>query len=530
MKCKFFFLLSALIAISFSVKANNLTISNTSYDGANTITFDLSWENSWRTSTTQPYNYDGVWIFVKVRECTEKNLGSPSAYTHAWLSTTASDHSATASTGGETLTLEVGTTAIDGSDRGMGIFVYQTADVTEATNISTTVTLTWDKSTQAGEMDEIDDADNYDVQVFGVEMVNIPQGEYYLGDGSSQYCFENEDGDPIAITSEGSLYAEDTYNRMLTDSTGGSANIGADFPKGYNDFWIMKYEITQYQYAEFLNTITPDQANERTTDDLFTMTTRTYVMSNSTSIASRQAIILDPEGDVRTDRFYVNFDNDYTYNESSDGLGIACNYLSLRDVLAYLDWAALRPLTELEYEKACRGPKSPQAGEYAWGNVAVTSIGGVSNPGKVNEIAINSGTGLCCYNGTSGGASGPMRVGFAATASTNRTQAGCSYYGVMELSGNVREPYVSFYNSTDISNTFNGESGDGELDESGYQNVDSWPSNTGDADFSTFLAKGGDWSNSTTYLQVSQRRYNSSYEADNWVSTRNSVFGGRGGR
>ena len=30
-------------------------------------------------------------------------------------------------------------------------------------------------------------------------------------------------------------------------------------------------------------------------------------------------------------------------------------YISWPDLLAYADWAALRPITELEYEKAARG-------------------------------------------------------------------------------------------------------------------------------------------------------------------------------
>ncbi len=527
MKYKFFFLISALLLLSLFTKANNLSISNTSYDGANTITFDLSWENSWRTSTTQPYNYDGVWIFVKVRECTEKNTGYPAGFTHAWLSTNTSDHSATNSTGGEALTIEMGTTEIDGTDRGMGIFIYQTADVTVATDISTTVTLTWDKTTQAGEMDEIDASDNYDVQVFGVEMIYVPQGDFYLGDGSSSHCFEDASGDPYHVTSENSFTVSGTLNRTIVETTG---NVGADFPKGWDGFWIMKYEISQYQYAEFLNSITPEQDDERTETSLFTMTSRYYVMSNATTVNYRQGIILDPEGDVRSDRFYVNLDNDYNYNEDEDGLGIACNYLSLRDVLAYLDWAALRPLTELEYEKACRGIKSSQDYEYAWGSVGLTQIDGIINSGEADEQAISSGVGLCAYGGSGYGASGPMRVGYAATASTNRAQAGCSYYGVMDLSGNVYEPYVSFYSSTDVANSFTRLSGDGELDSLGYHNVATWPSNASDADFATFLPKGGSWNHASYCLRVSRRDEEEIYTDDTYVSSRSATLGGRGGR
>ena len=45
-----------------------------------------------------------------------------------------------------------------------------------------------------------------------------------------------------------------------------------------------------------------------------------------------------------------------------------CNYLSWDDAMAYADWAALRPMTELEFTKACRGDKEPAFHERPWGN------------------------------------------------------------------------------------------------------------------------------------------------------------------
>lgn len=511
-----------------TVQANNLTISNTNYDGNETITFDLSWENSWRTSVSQPYNYDGIWIFVKVRECTQKNLGSPSGFTHAWLSTNSADHSATNSApGGEALTIEVGNTNIAATPRGMGIFIYQTNDVSDATDISTSVTIKWEKAIQAGAMSEIDIADNYDVQVFGVEMIYIPQGDFYLGDGASSNCFQDASNNPYLVTSEASFTVSGTNNRTINPAAG---NINANFPKGWGAFWIMKYEITQQQYAEFLNTITPTQAQERTNEDIFTITGRRYVMSDNGGIVYRQGIMLEPSGDTRTDRFYVNMDNDNNFGEAEDGLGIACNYLSLRDVFAYLDWAALRPLTELEYEKSCRGSIYPQLNEYAWGSVGISEIQGIVNSGQTNERAIASGVGLCNYGGGAAGASGPMRVGFAATSSTNRSEAGCSYYGVMDLTGNIDEPYISFYASTAVSNLFTGESGDGEISAAGYHDVVTWPSNSGDADFATCLSKGGSWAHGSNVIQVSRRNEEEYYDNNDYVSTRQQYFGGRGGR
>ena len=65
------------------------------------------------------------------------------------------------------------------------------------------------------------------------------------------------------------------------------------------------------------------------------------------------------------------------------------NYMTWTDLLAYLDWSCLRPMTEFEYEKICRGPVYPVANEYAWGNQTYTladaNTGLISNLGQINE-------------------------------------------------------------------------------------------------------------------------------------------------
>jgi formylglycine-generating enzyme required for sulfatase activity len=534
MKVSKFIFLILFTSLFLSIKANNLSISNISYDNLSyEITFDLSWENSWRRNASIPFNYDGIWLFVKVRECTQKILGNPTGYTHAWLSTTGSDHSASnSSPGGEALTIEVGTTDIGATPRGMGVFLYRTADG-GTSDISTSVTLKWDKATQAGEMAEIDLADDYDISVFGIEMIYIPQDSYYLGDGGSNNCFHDYAGGTSTayqISSENSFNVSGTYNRTIDDPAGSAVN--ASFPKGYDAFWIMKYEISQSQYAEFLNTLTYQQVESRTQDEVFSLIGKRYVMSDQGYVYYRQAICFTTTGDKRLDKFGVDFNDNDIMDETNDGGGIACNYLSLRDIMAYLDWAALRPLTELEYEKACRGTLSPILNENAWGNGSELQVGAIINSGLPNEIASNSGVGLCNYGGAVGNM--PMRCGYAATNSTNRTRAGATYYGVMDMSGNLHEPYVSFYDNAANSNNFDGSYGDGELDATGFQNVSGWPAHAGDADVNHFIAKGGNSNRGEAHLRISDRRLdggsNYRYDTQAYVTSRNVYGGGRGGR
>ncbi|MCW3109528.1 MAG: hypothetical protein JWQ09_4034, partial [Segetibacter sp.] len=71
---KKFFILTSLLALNISVvKANNIQVENVSLAGQNTtshfsmVMFDVSWENSWRTSSNES-NYDGAWVFVKFRK------------------------------------------------------------------------------------------------------------------------------------------------------------------------------------------------------------------------------------------------------------------------------------------------------------------------------------------------------------------------------------------------------------------------------------------------------------------------------
>lgn len=44
------------------------------------------------------------------------------------------------------------------------------------------------------------------------------------------------------------------------------------------------------------------------------------------------------------------------------------------DMMAFLDWAGLRPYTELEYTKACRDPLEPIPLEYPWNTGSADTI------------------------------------------------------------------------------------------------------------------------------------------------------------
>lgn len=71
---KKFSALVALLLAATILKANNIQVSNISItqntgQGYRLISFNCSWENSWRTYTNEA-NMDGAWIFVKFRKKT----------------------------------------------------------------------------------------------------------------------------------------------------------------------------------------------------------------------------------------------------------------------------------------------------------------------------------------------------------------------------------------------------------------------------------------------------------------------------
>ena len=161
-------------------------------------------------------------------------------------------------------------------------------------------------------------------------------------------------------------------------------------------------------------------------------------------------------------------------------------------------------MTELEFEKACRGTLAPVANEYAWGNTSITAATTISDTENGTETITNSGAN-CCYSAqtfTGGdGGQGPLRCGIFAESATTREQAGASYYGIMELSGNLGEHSVTVGNGT--GRGFTGVHGNGSLDSNGDANVSNWPGT--DAIGSGF--RGGGWDDDASYVRVSDRNY-----------------------
>jgi formylglycine-generating enzyme required for sulfatase activity len=275
----------------------------------------------------------------------------------------------------------------------------------------------------------------------------------------------------------------------------------------------MKYEISQQQYVDFLNTLTYTQQATRTaTAPNSTAGTGALINPND----KRNGIDIQTPGTASTVPavYACNLNASNGYNDVDDGQHIACNYLSWDDLTAYLDWAGLRPMTELEHEKSCRGNLSPVAGEYPWGSTSATALSGLTNAGLTNELASNSTSNIAFTNAYT---TGPVRNGIFATATNSRSTSGAGYYGNMELGGNLWERVVTIGASD--GRTFSATHGNGTLTTGGAADVAGWPAATGSG------WKGGAYDTAAVAANSSGRT-----QAANGNNNRVANAGGRGVR
>ncbi|MCX6162951.1 MAG: SUMF1/EgtB/PvdO family nonheme iron enzyme [Ignavibacteriae bacterium] len=502
------FFVFLFMLLGYSAFANNISISNASLtgqvNGSHTmVQFDISWDNSWRTSTDAA-NWDAAWVFVKYR-VTVVN-GGDGLWHHAWLNNTNSNH--IAPSGSE---IKIGVTDISGTDRGIGAFFQRSGDGTETPFSKTGVKLRWEYVANS-----VADENLVDVQIFAIEMVYVPGGAFYVGSGGTETgSFTNGSwtaGTTIAlsIASENELTVAKTEGNLWYTAT--SYDIGDQigpipeaFPKGFKAFYCMKHEIMQQQYVDFLNTLTYTQQETRTVD-VFQLSPPNSVAGKYLYDINRNKIKIGTSGTTGT--VPAVYATDYEY--------VACNWLSWDDLAAYLDWSGLRPMTELEFEKSCRGTTLVD-GEYSWGSTSKTQNTSIIDEGTNYETGT---VGANCTYGSYALVQGPMRVGAFATSSSTRVTSGATYYGIMEMSGNLWERPVTLGHPT--GRLYTGIHGNGALTSDGNADVTNWPP-YGLARGTGF--RGGDWYNSDSDLRVSDRRGASDVQAN-----RSSNCGGRGVR
>lgn len=495
-KILFLILFGNLLSKSYSnnimvgeVTLNNQNISAGPNNPSNFtfVNFDISWENSWRTDVA-PSNWDAAWVFVKYR------IGE-GEWQHAHLNDVG--HILPAISTYSAGLLYPDSVYNNITNPCLGVFLYRSSNGSGTLSLND-VQLRWNYGATG-----VGDNDLIEVKVFAIEMVYVPQAAFYLGSGGSEtgeFSMHPSSTTPYLVSSEAAINVGTTngylkYNPGINTGDG-LGPVPDQFPKGYESFYSMKYEFSQQQYVDFLNTLTYNQQLSRIV----------YMDANSlpglsmlsAGQVNRNCVVLKTVGylDSIPASFGCDFNQNLIFDESNDGQWIACNYLSWADIASYLDWSALRPMTELEYEKLARGPITPVADEFAWGNTTIVAGATFTNAASANEGFSDIGANAV-YN--AGNTQGPARVGAFASATTNRTESGAGYYGAMELSGNLNERVITIGNAN--GRMFTGLHGDGMVGVNGTYNVNAWPA----TDSNGAGYRGGNWSNGAASIRLSAR-------------------------
>jgi formylglycine-generating enzyme required for sulfatase activity len=547
-------LLILIICMQYS-KANNVEINNISLvnnGDSGYVQFDLKWDNSWRVNTAQA-NYDGVWVFFKFKTATGNWEQLP-------INSVVTGQNSLIPSG---IAITQPKSYPIGSFQyisGRGFLVHRSATNIGTGNLNITgmrIPLYTDRLPS-----------NIDLRAYAIEMVYIPPKylQYPIGDGNgtneSPFAIHaantknyvnaggNQTVTPPSLNVDANFFDDAAIEAPNTFTVGGSfVNSTTDINDGisvtgyinpyfpaFGNMWCMKYEITQGAYRDFLNTLTLTQQTNRTANAP-TSTIGTGALT--TSGFSRNFLEISIPSTAGAPATYgCDASGNNVYDEITDGEFVACNYMNWPDIAAWLDWSGLYPMTEIQYERICRGQTGantvPILGEFAWGTTSIETIAPViANAYSANEIITNSSSTL--GNAIYGNAlTGPTRNGIFATATSTRITSGSSFYGVMDMSGNLTEACVTIGNAAGRSfrrfDRYNG--GDGLLNVNGNANEFGWPgtalsdnvaSNGSDCIYNTGTKnRGGDYSISSGFLKISDR-------SDGAVPlTRVAYQGGRG--
>jgi formylglycine-generating enzyme required for sulfatase activity len=481
---KIFLMLLMTVGLLSIVKANNLNITNVSLTGATSTTIQVQYNMFWNGSWRDAENWDATWVFVKY------STNGGTVWSHATLSST-----------GHVAGTATPTPTLAPSQDLLGAFVYRSS-VSTGTFTITQQQLQWNFTANGLNQSQAAAAQ---IRVYGIEMVYIPLGMFALGDGMNNTGTASPSGSAFRRNfTNRAVYITDQLSDSINDPMA-SLNFKIDgdngidlnndgvigswptdipsYPTGYMPFYMMKYEITQGQYVDFLNTLTYTQQNSRVNNSTNTVGQSAWDASTTALPTNRYNIFVQVVG--------VNSSVPRVYTATRPDR--VCQYLSWSDGCAYADWCGFRPMTEMEFEKAVRGPQPPIQGEYAGRVTSYTALTAITS-GAENGQEVTNNTSQNYSNPTTavtGGdaGTGPVRAGIFARSSTTRQQSMASYYGVMDMSGGLTEAIVGFDNLAGRS--FTGVHGNGVLMSNGAADVNFWPGINGNTSSTTANATFG---------------------------------------
>ncbi len=471
-----------------------------SRNGEIDIVFDISWSESWRF---EDRSWDAAWVFIKA---SDPDVGWRPVHISSAAGVSRAPRSAT----------------ITPAEDGMGAFIFRSAKHTgygpvRFKNVSLRLA--------RGSLPTTED-ETFTLALCGLHMVYIPAGPFWAGDpvpyrsGAPESCFfdssvpEGEKNRAYYVDSEAEIQVapegddKTLYYRRSAYGGDRGGPIPEAYPKGHQAFYVMRSQVTQGDYSQFLNLVDYYSVNIHYQWGAGSYRFTIWSTQVNPSIANRPRR--------------------------------PCNWLSWADATAYACWAGLRPMTELEFEKASRGPADPVTGEFAWGDRDCDIVNVILGQESTNE---ERACGNCNVDNANrvlqggDGGSGPIRadaflswhsppaeviymgqrtdfrIGHGGIpelpappdAEVLRQWTGASYYGAMGLSGNLWELCVTV--GSPEGRAFNGRNGNGVLVNGAPPRELGWPGIDGRGNG----FRGGSW-----YTEKSKARLADRGNAGGW--------------
>ncbi len=416
-------LLMAVFALPLFMQANNIRVKLNSYTAATKqLNITLAWDNSWHDGSGT--FRDAAWLFVKYKDV---NNGE---WQHAILTNpTSTNNLLTDTLSGANVKFDVlgknpNTAGVAGS---RGFIIRRAKSTNTATqysaeyagNYNVAMSFNVTLATTGNAL-----LANPEIRVYALEMVDIPAGAYYAGDGSpNSYIQAN------TTTNAPFIVSNETSQVPFTQTTP-ATYLAAGFPRATYEYYMLKYEVSNEAFSEYMNTLTRAQQNLIANGGL------TNAASGAQNVIARDYGYIKANVTNLTEAavFGCDANNNGVFNELNDGQNNGVIIEKMNMGIGYLDWAALRIMTGYEYEKACRGPLYPVPNEYAWGSAVMNlSIIDVDNFGPNESPSVPVDGPRSTYNQS-------VRNGaYAKPTGATRLNSGGSYYGVMELGNSCGE-------------------------------------------------------------------------------------------
>jgi hypothetical protein len=165
-----------------------------------------------------------------------------------------------------------------------------------------------------------------EVRVFATEMVYHPQGDFSIASGApggKSPVINGRLSPVLSIDDDSSIRIKGDAG-LDRDADGVIDN--SIYPTGYYPFYMFKYEMSEQQYADFLNCLTIGQQNSIGVAGTF------ITQSGIQYFSARPNAACVGADDTR--------------------------------MLAYADWSGLRPMSFLEFSKAYNGARTPRYNCY----------------------------------------------------------------------------------------------------------------------------------------------------------------------